>query len=69
MKEKLLRGKGVILMMIAFIFMFPGIINAATLENEPYVQYNFNNNLIDRKGHSELTALTVTDLIFSGNLQ
>ena len=58
MKEKLLRRKGVIFVLIAFIFMVPSIINAATLKNEPYVQYNFNNNVTDRKGHSELTVLS-----------
>ena len=55
MKEKLLRRKGVIFVLIAFIFMVPSIINAATLKNEPYVQYNFNSNLTDQKGHGVLT--------------
>ncbi|WP_411328607.1 hypothetical protein [Anaerofustis stercorihominis] len=32
MKEKLLRRKGVIFVLIAFIFMVPSIINAATLK-------------------------------------
>ncbi|RGD75437.1 MucBP domain-containing protein [Anaerofustis stercorihominis] len=60
MKEKLLRRKGVIFVLIAFIFMVPSIINAATLKNEPYVQYNFNKNLTDQKGHASLTKWSST---------
>ena len=61
MKEKLLRKRiGVICMLIAFVFMVPSMINAATLKNEPYVQYNFNSNLTDQKGHGVLTKWSST---------
>ena len=62
MKRKVTKVKCIILCILLLIGTIPSNILYAEGSDDltPYVQYNFNNNLIDTKGHSVLTAWSST---------
>lgn len=62
MKRKVTKVKCIILCILLLIGTIPSNILYAEGSDDltPYVQYNFNNNLIDSKGHSVLTAWSST---------
>ncbi|WP_338548010.1 MucBP domain-containing protein [Emergencia sp. JLR.KK010] len=62
MKQKMTKTKCLLLCILLLIGTIPFNILYAEEEKDttPYVQYNFNNNLTDAKGHSTLTAWSST---------
>ena len=62
MKRKLTKMKCMLLCVLLLIGTIPFNVLYADEEEDltPYVQYNFNNNLTDAKGHSTLTAWSST---------
>ena len=62
MKNTLSKSKCIILILLLAVTLIPNTIYADDTEEDmtPYVQYNFNSNLTDSRGHSNLTAWTST---------